>query len=138
MKATDAIAMVALLILSTAAGAQVVVLNGKSTIGADAKTGQAVRVVSTNSGGQRVSISSEPAVALVCNEKTPLTTCFAYVKTGSRITFKLRRPTSPRTIPGQGIAPKSSQWAYDCVGTRTSDCTVTMDRTRTVMVDWSR
>ena len=137
MRATKVIAAMALL-TATAGGAQVVVLNGKSTIGADAKTGQAVRVVSANSGGQRVSITSEPAVALVCDEKTPLTTCFAYVKTGSRIAFKLRRPTSPRTIPGQGVAPKPSQWAYDCVGTRTPDCTVVMKQTRTVMVDWNQ
>lgn len=132
------IAAALLAVVGTAAAAQVVALNGKSTIGSDSKNGQAIRIVSQNSGGARVSIRTEPAVALVCDEKTPKTTCYAFVKPGERIAVSLRRPVSPRTIPGQGVAPKPNQWSFDCVGTSGPDCAVTMSQPRTVMVDWSQ
>jgi hypothetical protein len=123
---------------AVAGSAQVVVLDGKSTIGSDSKNGHAIRIVSQNSGGARVSIRTQPAVALVCDEKTPKTTCYAWVKPGGTITVSLRRPPSPRIVPGQGAAPKPDQWAFDCVGTRGPDCTVTMTQARTVMVDWGQ
>ena len=132
------IVMAALLASASTAPAQVVVLNGKSTVGSDSKNGKAIRIVSANSGGQRVSIVTEPAIALVCDEKTPLTTCLAYVKPGTRVTAKLRLPTSVRTLPGTGLPPKPDQWKYDCVGTTGNDCTVAMTQTRTVMVDWGQ
>lgn len=124
--------------LGTAAAlrAQVVVLNGPSTIGSDSKNGHPIRVVSQNSGGARVSIRTEPAVALTCDDKVPRTTCYAFVKPGERITVSLRRPLPLRTKPEQGAAPKPDQWAYDCVGTTGPDCIVTMTQPRTVMVDW--
>jgi hypothetical protein len=119
------------------AAAQVVLLGGKSTIGADSASGQSIRIVSANSGGARVSIDADPDVALVCGDKPDRTTCYAWVKTGSVIQVALRRPQSPRTLPGQGLAPSPAQWAFDCVGTTGPDCTVTMNQPRTVFVDWA-
>jgi hypothetical protein len=118
--------------------AQVVVLNGPSTIGSDAKNGHALRIVSQSSGGATVSIRTTPATALVCDGNAPKTTCYAYVKPGERIAVSLRRPVSRRTPPGQGVAPKPHQWAYDCVGTTAPDCVVSMTQARTVMVDWGQ
>ena len=122
---------------ATPAAAQVVLLDGKSTIGADSASGQSIRIVSAHSGGARVSIDTDPDVALVCDYKSEKTTCYAWVKTGSVIRVSLRRPATPRTMPGQGAAPAPGQWAYDCVGTTGPDCTVTMNQTRTVFVDWA-
>jgi hypothetical protein len=119
------------------AAAQVVLLGGKSTIGADSASGQSIRIVSANSGGARVSIDADPDVALVCDDKPDKTTCYAWVKTGSVIRVAMRRPQSPRTLPGQGTAPNPAQWAFDCVGTTGPDCTVTMSQPRTVFVDWA-
>lgn len=132
-----AAALAALAFAASSAVAQVVVIGGKSTISADAASGVPIRIVSANSGGVRVSIDTDPDVALVCDNKEPKTTCHAYVKKGSVIRVALRRPTGPRMMPGQGAAPQPSQWAYDCMGTTGTDCTVTMDRVRTVFVDWS-
>lgn len=122
--------------MSSPALAQVTVLNGPSMIGSDSANGVAIRVVSTNSGGKTVSIKSEPPVALVCDNKLPKTTCFAYVKPGERISFSLRRRDSPRLAPGQGTPPAFNQWLFDCAGTIGPDCVVSMTQTRTVMVDW--
>jgi hypothetical protein len=119
------------------AASQVILLGGKSTIGADSASGQSIRIISANSGGARVSIDTDPDVALVCDDKVQKTTCYAWVKTGSVIRVSLRRPASPRTLPGQGAAPMPGQWAYDCVGTTGPDCTVTMNQSRTVFVDWA-
>jgi len=134
---TSACAVAALGFVAVPAQAQVILLGGKSTIGADSASGQAIRIVSANSGGARVSIDTDPDVALVCDDKADKTTCYAWVKTGSVIRVSLRRPPSPRTLPGQGVAPTPAQWVYDCVGTTGPDCTVTMNQTRTVYVDWS-
>ncbi|NIJ20682.1 hypothetical protein FHS95_002374 [Sphingomonas naasensis] len=117
--------------------AQVILLGGKSPIGADSASGQTIRIVSANAGGARVSIDTDPDVALICDDRSEKTTCYAWVKTGSVIRVALRRPASPRTVPGQGAAPTRAQWAYDCIGTAGPDCTVTMNRTRTVFVDWA-
>lgn len=133
-----AIVAVAAIGLSAAqAASQVILLGGKSTIGADSASGQTIRIVSTNSGRARVSIDTEPDVALVCDDDARKTACVAWVKTGSVIRVSLRRPTRPQTLPGQGMAPTPGQWAHDCAGTTGPDCTVTMSRTRTVFVDWS-
>lgn len=137
LRLSAALAAVGLGLAASPVLAQVVVLNGKSTIGADSASGKAIRIVSANSGGARVSITTDPAVALVCDEKVPLTTCYAFVKTGSVIRVALRKPANGRTLPGQGIAPTPAQWAYDCIGTSGPDCTVTMNQPRTVFVDWS-
>lgn len=133
----SACATVALGFVATPAVAQVVVLGGPSTIGADSASGQVIRIVSANSGGARVSIDTDPDVGLVCDDKPEKTTCHAWVKTGSMIRVALRRPAGPRTMPGQGKAPAPAQWAYDCVGTTGPDCTVRMTQTRTVFVDWA-
>lgn len=130
-------AVVALGFAAKPAQAQVILLAGKSTIGADSASGQSIRIVSANSGGARVSIDTDPDVALVCDDKADKTTCYAWVKTGSVVRVSLRRPPNPRTLPGQGIAPALAQWAYDCVGTTGPDCTVTMNQARTVFVDWA-
>ena len=127
----------ALSAIATPVAAQVVLLDGKSTIGADSVSGQSIRIVSAHSGGARVSIDTDPDVALVCDDKSEKTTCYAWVKTGSVIRVSLRRPATLRTLPGQGAAPAPGQWAYDCVGTTGPDCTVTMNQTRTVFVDWT-
>lgn len=132
-----ACAPAALVFAACPAAAQVVVIGGTSTIGADSASGVPIRIVSANSGGMRVSIDTDPDVALVCDNKEPKTTCYAYVKKGSVIRVAMRRPTGPRAMPGQGVAPQPSQWAYDCIGTTGPDCVVTMDRVRTVFVDWS-
>ena len=137
LRFTSACAVAALGFVAMPAAAQVILLGGKSTIGADSASGQSIRIVSANSGGARVSIDADPDVALVCDDKADKTTCYAWVKTGSVIRVSLRRPQSPRTLPGQGVAPAPAQWAYDCVGTTGPDCTVTMDQTRTVFVDWA-
>jgi hypothetical protein len=137
LRLISACAIAALGTVACPAAAQVVVLGGKSTIGADSTSGQAIRIVSANSAGARVSIDTDPDVALVCDDKPDKTTCHAWVKTGSVIRVTLRRPTSPRTMPGQGEAPAPSQWAYDCIGTTGPDCTVRMTQTRTVFVDWA-
>ena len=125
------------MLAGVAGASQVVLLGGKSTIGADSASGQSIRIVSANSGGARVSIDADPDVALVCDDKPDKTTCYAWVKTGSVIRVAMRRPQSPRTLPGQGLAPNPAQWAFDCVGTTGADCTVTMNQPRTVFVDWS-
>lgn len=119
--------------------AQVTVLNGKSTIGSDSNAGRLLTVISVNSGGVRVSIRTEPAVALVCDEKTPVTRCAAWVKADERIALSLRRPESPRTPPGQGAAPTAAEWGLrGCPGTISGgDCIVTMSGNRTVSVDWA-
>jgi hypothetical protein len=128
---------IALGFIAVPAEAQVILLGGKSSIGADSASGQSIRIVSASSGGARVSIDTDPDVALVCDDKPEKTTCYAWVKTGSVIRVSLRRPSNPRTLPGQGMAPTPSQWVYDCVGTTGADCTVTMTQARIVYVDWS-
>ncbi|PXA97068.1 hypothetical protein DMC47_15965 [Nostoc sp. 3335mG] len=122
------------------APAQVVVLNGKSTIGSDSSAGQLLTVVSANSGGARVSIRTGPDVALVCDQKAPVTRCSAWVKTGARILIQMRRPASPLVPPGRGTPPTREQWGRSgCPGTLTgTDCIVVMSAARTVAVDWSK
>ncbi|AQR72844.1 hypothetical protein [Sphingomonas sp. LM7] len=137
LRFTSACAAAALGFVVQPAAAQVVVIGGPSTIGADSASGQAIRIVSANSGGARVSIDTDPDVALVCDDKPQKTTCHAWVKTGSVIRVALRRPAGPRTPLGQGEAPAPGQWSYDCVGTTGPDCTVRMSQTRTVFVDWA-
>lgn len=120
------------------AATQVVVLNGKSTIGSDSNSGRLLTIVSAHSGGVRVSIKTDPAVALVCDEK-PVTTCSAWVKLGERITVSLRRPKSPRTPPGQGLAPTVAEWGRGCQGTISGgDCLIAMRENRSVLVDWAK
>jgi hypothetical protein len=131
-------AMPAAMVIAVPARAQVLLLDGKSTIGADSASGQSIRIVSANPGGARVSIDTHPDVALICDDKAPRTSCYAWVKTGSVIRVSLRRPAGPRMLPGQGAAPKPGQWGFDCVGTMGPDCTVTMNQARTVFVDWGR
>ncbi|WP_404338547.1 hypothetical protein AB2M62_06250 [Sphingomonas sp. MMS12-HWE2-04] len=127
----------ALLVAMPAVG-QVVVLNGKSSIGSDSNSGRLLTIVSANSGGIRVSIKTDPAVALICDEK-PVTTCSAWVKQGERITVSLRRPDSPRTPPGQGLPPTVAEWGRGCQGTISGgDCLVAMRESRSVSVDWSK
>ncbi|NYT40753.1 hypothetical protein HZY97_08295 [Sphingomonas sp. R-74633] len=123
--------------LAMPASAQVILLDGKSTIGADSASGQSIRIVSVNPGSARVSIDTNPDVALICDDKAPKTTCFAWVKTGSVIRVSLRRPPNARTLPGQGVAPSPAQWAQDCAGTTGPDCIVRMNQARTVFVDWA-
>lgn len=137
LRLIPACAVFALGFAAAPAAAQVVVIGGKSTIGADSASGEAIRIVSANSGGARVSIDTDPDVALVCDDKPGKTTCHAWVLTGSVIRVALRRPTGPRMMPGQGEAPAAAQWSYDCVGTSGPDCTVRMTQTRTVFVDWA-
>lgn len=138
MKAMTMVLSVALLAAFPAA-AQVVVLNGKSTIGSDSNAGKMLRIVSANSGGVRVSIVTDPAVALICDERTPRTGCAAWVKAGTRIAVSLRRPDTPRTPPGQGALPSPARWGRGCPGTISNGaCVVTMTEGRTVSVDWAK
>lgn len=131
--------MLALALTASQAMAQVTVLNGKSTIGSDSNAGKLLTVASANSGGVRVSIRTTPAVALVCDEKSPITRCAAWVKADERIVLSLRRPESSRTPPGQGAAPTTAEWGLrGCPGTiGGGDCIVTMSTNRTVSVDWA-
>ncbi|MEN3749456.1 hypothetical protein TPR58_19935 [Sphingomonas sp. HF-S3] len=135
-----AVAVIAAFAVAAAGRAQVVVLNGRSAIGSDSSAGQLVTIVSANSGGARVSIRTDPEVALICDQKAPVTRCSAWVRTGARIRVEMRRPDSPRVPPGHGAAPTREQWGRGgCPGTLAgADCTVVMSAARTVAVDWSR
>lgn len=120
------------------AAAQVVMLNGKATNYADSNTGRLLTVISAHSGGARVAVTTDPAVALVCDNKEPVTTCSAWVHAGSRVAVTLRRPDSARTPIGGGLTPTIRQWRADCAGATAPTCVVKMDANRTVEVDWGR
>lgn len=132
-----AIAAPAVILASAPGVAQIAMLNGKATNIADSNTGRLLRIVSVNPGGVRVSVRTEPSIALVCDARTPASTCTAWVRAGSKVTVILRRPPDARAVPGAGAAPHRTQWRGDCAGTTAVDCVVTMDADRVVQVDWA-
>lgn len=136
-KVGTGIAVLTAMLASAPSVAQVAMLNGKVTNIADSNTGKLLKIVSINPGGVRVSVKTDPSIALVCDARAPATTCTAWVKAGSKVTVILRRPQSVRGLPGDGLPPHHMQWRGDCAGTTANDCVVTMDADRIVQVDWA-
>ena len=127
---------VALLVLPvSAATAQVTVLNGPSTVGSDSVNGRKLQILSANAGDATVTLRTEPAIALVCDQATPTTLCFAYVQPNIRVRISPRRATPPS---GRPAGPTVRQWGRDCADNTGPDCIVTMDQNRTVLIDWAR
>ena len=126
----------ALALLATAAIADTVKLVGTGSAAAadTAATGRKLTVISSGGGLATIAIRTEPHVNFVCRPQAASTTCYAFVKPGTRIAVE---PT--RIDPGGDGAttPAPTQWGADCVGQNTASCVVTMTANRTVSVDWS-